>query len=218
MGVIRAQVFIPSDTGIVADGSVNVFHFASLEDDPVVVSGYAHTKLTAFYQAIDGILASTCNTPATVKYYDLEDPEPRVPVAQDTIALTLPSSSGLPAECAIVLGFQGAPTSGVNQARRRGRVFIGPLDSGIVTTSSGRTLVSAATVTTLSNAGANLLDAISPTEASLAVFSPTSAGAPPWSPGAIDGATTVADEVWVDNAFDTQRRRGILATSRTTLP
>jgi hypothetical protein len=47
------------------------------------------------------------------------------------------------------------------------------------------------------------------------VFSPTIAGTPPWSEATLGLASINVDHGWIDNAFDTQRRRGIRPDTRT---
>jgi hypothetical protein len=60
------------------------------------------------------------------------------------------------------------------------------------------------------------MGSINPLYAQWAVFSPTQAGTKPWTDGAIAAATTVVEEGYIDNALDTQRRRGTLPSDRTT--
>jgi hypothetical protein len=102
------------------------------------------------------------------------------------------------------LSFQGAPESGVSQARKRGRVFIGPLRSSLIG-ADGRP--SPATVSLFAAEGEDLLDA--------------SNAATTWSwtvHSATTGDNSVVTNGWCDNEFDTQRRRGRIATSRTVFP
>jgi hypothetical protein len=213
MGFLRAQVSIPSDTTVPADACVNVWHFETAGSALSGV-GDAGSRLSAFYGAVDAFLGSVVSSPATIKYYDLEDAQPRVPVATGSIVITSAVGNCLPQECAVCLSYQADPVSGQNQARRRGRLFIGPLAETTTATSSGRTLVSGAVQTTLSNAATAMADQSVFLGAFWSVFSPTTAGPEPWTAGSLGSAFNVVTNGWVDNAFDTQRRRGGTATIR----
>lgn len=217
--LMKAQVTIPLDSAIPADYITNTFYFDG--DDlggPITDTGYHDavvSLLTTFYQAIDGtIFPESVNTPATLKIYDMRDPLPRVPEVTTTIALVPSVNRGLPHEVAICLSFQADAASGVTQARRRGRVFIGPLATSILTTDAGPPYVAGGTRTTIADAAAameNGLDTTFGSHVSWAVYSPTLDLA-----GSIDDAFNDVTNGWVDNAFDTQRRRGQKPTARTT--
>lgn len=113
-----------------------------------------------------------------------------------------PSATGLPTEVAMVLSFQGVKAAGFPQGRRRGRIFIGPLGSGVNGT-DGRPTPTARTA--IANAAATLkTDLAAPGGQHWAVWS------------SVDGQSVEIDNGWVDNAFDTQRRRGVQVTARTT--
>jgi len=139
-----------------------------------------------------------------VKYYELPGTPPNYPFEEDTWNLAAPpAGSGLPAEVSLVLSFQGIRQAGFPQARRRGRIYIGPLDtSGMDDQRPLATFVS-----NLATAGATFksnIDAITGGLHHWAIWS-----------NADQVAVDVANG-WVDNAWDTQRRRGLRATSRTT--
>lgn len=145
-------------------------------------------------------LNSTINRQARLIVYNLEDPTPRAPIAER--AITLPGPGGgnkLPAEVALTCSFQGDRVSGTNQARRRGRIFLGPLN----VSGADMTIPSEAMMTSVKDQFKGLLDA---SESALlwewVVHSPTS-----------DSFTFVRSG-WIDNAWDTQRRRGPRATAR----
>lgn len=202
-----------SDTGDSADAITNTWHFDSDSSSSSGVVAGINTKLTNFYQAMDAYIPSDLvgNT-LTVKYYDLEDPEPRVPIATNTITLTPTSGNALPSECSAVLSFKGATASGVNMRRRRGRLYVGPLLTSVVTQSSGRVFFSSTFVTALTNAAVGVRDLVTTDNASWAVFSPTTLA----QSGSLDDAFEDVTSGWVDNAVDIQRRRGTAPTIRTT--
>lgn len=202
------QVVLPADSAIIADAIVNTFHFdtvAAQEEDDFdnIVSA-----LESFYGELS--LASTLAPEAVVKIYDLGEPTPRVPWATDALTLGSPSSTApLPSEVALCLSYHALITSGGNPARKRGRVFLGPWAAQDCESASaslyGRP--KATTQQQLVDAAGALLAASNLTTAwSWVVYSPTDELARPVVAG------------WVDNAWDTQRRRGIDPTLRTVFP
>lgn len=215
--LMKAQVTIPLDSAIPADYITNTWYFDGddVDEEDVAYHTAVMTKLTAFYQAIDGtIFPESISSPATVKIYDMRDPLPRVPEFTGTIALTPSVNRALPHEVAICLSFQATAESGVTQARRRGRVFIGPLATSILTTDAGPPYVGGGPRGDLATAATALATPIAlPVTGQVhwAVYSPTLDIA-----GTIDDAFNDVDNGWVDNAFDTQRRRGQKPTVRQT--
>lgn len=217
MTVLRVQVSLESASGLPEDAAMNVWHFNSASDH-VGDAEEIHNTLDTFYNAIAEIYSTnTITGNVDVKVFDLVDVPPRVPIFTDTFEMVgLGEADALPTECAICLSYQAEPESGINQRRRRGRFFLGPLDAGTSTTAAGLVRVTtAATIligeeaNVVRNAG-NLL-----TTFKWVTFSPTSAGTPPWTLGELAGAAAVVDNGWVDNAFDTQRRRGTNPDTRT---
>lgn len=216
-GYVRAQVTLRSGTTVPADNCTNTFHFfsASLSAEDTATS--AATQLETFYTAWDqSVLSGTLLLPtADLKFYDLSDPEPRVPILEDTMTLTLASGAAYPSEVAICLSFQAERVSGENQARRRGRVYLGPLDADAGEAVGSRVVVTSAARTAIANAADAMATQNPLTDAIWATFSPTTAGSPPWSEGVLGDAMHAVTNGWIDNAFDTQRRRGTDPTSRT---
>ncbi len=164
----------------------------------------ARDALEVFYTALRANVLGIpiAGTGHIVKAYDLPGLTPNYPYYESTFDLdSVPTSAGLPGEVALCLSFQGARSAGLDQARRRGRIYLGILAAGV--NSVGRP--SSAALTTVTNAAVALyddLDAIA-SAGSWAVWSPTNGDAVPLT------------DCWVDNAFDTQRSRGVPASSRT---
>lgn len=195
---------------------MNVWHFWSLPDDPMDAVTDINAALQTFYSSIESLYcANTITGDGTLKFYDLADPEPRSVIQQyDFATLTPTAGDGLPTECAICMSFGGTPGSGLNPRRRNGRVYIGPLSNAVTSTITGSVIVSPTAVTTLVNAAEELIGY--PTVVmSWSVFSPTTAGTPPWDEATLEAATTWVTRGFVNNSFDTQRRRGTVETSRT---
>lgn len=214
MTTLRALVSLPNASSTLPrDAAVNTFHFNS--SSPAATAASAHTALTTFYNAIDGLLSSVCGTTATVKYYDLADAEPRTPIYTNTIALTVGSGVGLPNECAIAMSYRADLVSGQPPARRRGRIYLGPLDADDVSTVAGDMRPTSPIRTSIANAAKALAEATITSSTGWVVFSPTSAGPSPWSEGVLDASSFVVTAGWVDDACDTVRSRGLAATTRT---
>ena len=215
--VLRVQCNLPRDTAIPADVVMNTWHFRTLgATTPTEGADAAVTGVGVFYAAIDSLLASYVGTPMEFKVYDLQDDEPRVPILDTTLSLSTGSGPAYPAEVAVCLSYRGSLASGTNPARRRGRIFIGPLDDSNGELGAGDTIVTSSTRGTIANAAEDLAGVGGGGEVAWVVFSPTLAGSPPWS-----GATLVDSSVdvvagYVDNAFDIIRSRGSLPTLRST--
>jgi hypothetical protein len=208
-----AQVALPSTTNLPADDVVNTFVFA--KTGPAPSAEDIETVFTTFYngtQASGDTLAEYLSQsisrtrPAVVKMFDLEDPEPRAPI--ETVEFTIGLSttpSKLPDEVALCLSYKGDVASGVPAARRRGRIFLGPfsinaVESGVGTSPAAPT---AQLVETVLDAGEQLWTMLS------GIWYV-------WSRA--DDEIYPITELWVDNAWDSQRRRGRRATSREVRP
>lgn len=161
------------------------------------------TAIKAFYDGIRAALLSNdiAQNGHITKFYALPGVMPNYPYDEVTWNLSsAPSGAGLPREVALAASFQGSRAAGYPQARRRGRIFIGPLLSGV--NSNGRP--STAAKDALVAACETLHDAlhVSPNEY-WAVWS------------TVDQDAVEVQNGWVDDAFDTQRRRGVEVTTRT---
>ena len=131
------------------------------------------------------------------KVYDLGQPPPRQPIIRDSEDWVEPTGACLPGEVSLCLSFVAT----VNAPRSRGRVYIGPLSDTAFDSTDGEVRPSPAVISAWAAAGAYLLDnggAITQVIISQA-----------------DSDAKVVTGGWVDNAFDTQRRRGIAADART---
>lgn len=137
-----------------------------------------------------------------IKFYTAGGPQPNYPYHETTFNLaSAPSGTGLPTEVAVCLSFQALRIPGTPQARRRGRIYLGPLKATV--NSNQRPLASAASAIV---ASALVLH----TDISAAF---AGANWAVWS--GLDGTAAVLDNCWVDDAFDTQRSRGQAPSSRT---
>lgn len=200
MALYRALVTMPAASQNPDDAVTNQWHFdANLPDDLDDVQA----EIEAFYDRISDRLSELLSlTGLTTEFYQLSDPTPRRPVRTYTWTLPGTGIGTMPTEVAICLSFQAEAVSGLPQSRRRNRVYLGPISSDQFT-GSGR--IGASTVSDIVGSAILLLDASNAaTEWTWAIYSPT------------DGTGADVNNGWVDDAWDTQRRRGLAALTRNT--
>jgi hypothetical protein len=219
MSYAIAQVTLQRDSGLPEDVIVNTMHF---EDDSGFGTDAGITdngaglinRIGTFYTTIGGDLSSGLTGAGTVKLYNHNDVQPRIPKMQGTFAFT-PGTTMLPAEVAMAISFKAAPASGVNPARRRGRIFVGPLAQVALAVTTGEDTsdprMSTAKMTSWLNAFRTMARGGAGTFR-LAIFSQTTFAAT----GSLDEAYTDASLLWISNDADTIRSRGARATRRLT--
>lgn len=226
MGIVRATVSINAASQIPEDVSQNVWHFTF--PDPVgpgIVDLETATNggLVGFYQAIDTWMSRQCASGAdghSVKWAVVTpggagegDDEVSTSILDEVFTLT-PQADGtpMPAEVAMCLSFNG---SFVNQpvesggtrprARRSGRIYLPHIDvneSAQWGDTDQYTRPKATFRTAVLDAAEALNDDVIEAGGVWVVYS--RAG----------GVTHPVVNAWVDDAFDTQRRRGPRATTR----
>lgn len=203
MATLRALVVLPFLSGKPEDVVVNTFHFSSASADEAARTSIVN-QLKALYNdpvspgaSIASHLSNAINRGANackIKLYNLADPLPRPVTSYDWTLLPsqTPSGTELPAEVAVVGSFY----AGRNIPRYRGRVYFGPFHTGVILDAANER----------SRPGTSLVDSIrfglgrmmlqGPLTQNLAVFS------------RVDNEARTATAGWVDDAWDTQRRRG----------
>lgn len=207
MSVHLFTVTWESETALPKDAMVNTWYFEGSGTDPANVGD----MLEDFYNADPSGLGYSIGSyfsddivtgDYTIKGYDLADAKPRAPMYESTRSLdTISTGDGLPPEVALCFSYHADYVSGTAPARRRGRVYLGGLATA---SSSGGRPVGALTLV-IAAAGRDLLVA--------------SNSAVNWSWVQYSQTTSTGNNVvggWVDDAWDTQRRRGIDASSRET--
>ena len=204
MALFRVMVTIPHTSGAIAEQCVNNWAFLAM-GDAASLEAVTTPQLKLFYDSWSAYRSVAMNwAQARSKGYDMSEPAPRAPSWDTALGLSgATGTSGLPSEVALCLSFQRLRVSGANMRRGRGRVYLGPFASVAHDGSAGRP---AATFKTAVRNGAQaLLDHSNVTPSYEWVVMTTVAG-PATSIPVHDG--------WIDDAWDTQRRRGLPPTSR----
>lgn len=194
-------VAIHTTSNLPEDFSTNTW---SIRATDVAALQVAAAEIADFYVRIQGSFSNNVVlTGHEITCYDRADLPPRAPVYETTFDLTGgATSTPLPHEVAICLSFQGQKSSGIPQARNRGRVYLGPVGT-VVSDADAR--VSTVYAQAIADSAALLLTASDAAGAWTWVI---------WS--TVLGSSGIITDGWVDNAFDTQRRRGRDTTSRIT--
>lgn len=203
MALYDLQFSLATITGLPEDRITNTWHYDDAETEN---HAGIFAEFQAFYEDILTLFSGwMVQNGHVAKAYRVSDPEPRAPVYEVTFNFTsAPSGNTLPPECCIVLSYQADQLSGVPQARRRGRVYLGALDVSSIDTSGNFT---SATIVDVQQAADGLLDA-----------SLTSTGWRWATHSQVTGTGAEVSNGWVDNAVDIQRRRGRSSTSRAVWP
>lgn len=213
MAVMQVQASFPYFTNLPRDVMTNTIHVVTAEPSGFTkqqVATAMATRLQTFYVnaygptgvAGDHVLWGS----GTIRVYDLSEAAPRVPgTAALNCAAIAEVPSIIPTECAIVMSYHAAFVSGTPRARLRNRIYLGGLAGSAI--QAGSTSTFPRITTTLINAiagAAQALHALNDSDIQWVQYSPTT------------GVPSPIDAGWIDNTPDTQRRRGVAATSRTT--
>lgn len=222
MADLRAIVTLPFLSGKPEDVAVNVLHFSSASSDdaaadviaahvaelfnvtpPVGPSGNGLTPIAAYISNAVSRAANACS----VKVYDLADAEPRIPRTRLwTLGASLSSTAKeLPAEVALAVSIWGV----ANRPRTRGRIYFGPLTEQVLTDDAvtQRSHVSVIIRETFGGAVKRLIGKPANTQ-NLGIWSRGLYTVDKVPQAPVPGSMTIATNGWVDDAWDTQRRRG----------
>lgn len=225
-GDFLARVILPSLSGIAKDVVVNDFAFGTPDDsapDSAAI-GAATSHLTEFYNTTaSGASHAVCyylssgldhgSNKVRIDYYHIVVGDLGSPFHSDNFTLgSSGGSSNLPDEVAIATSFHADLTDISEElsdhtrprARRRGRVYLGTLsDTARGLDANGHAVVSNGARADIALSSKGLHDAA------------VAAGLVTWSIWSRAAVTVFPVQAgFVDNAFDTQRRRGIAASTR----
>ena len=199
-----AVVTLQASSGVPADNVINTHHLNVITTGAQARAAF-NIAAEAFYQDVAAWFSNLLLvTGHTIEYYDLDDPQPRQPIATYTFDFSgaLPGNS-LPAEVACVVSSRAAYESGSPPARRRGRFYLGPFQGNAVEV-TGK--IKNSVVDDIATAAQTFYQAVDAGgNAEAVVYSQ------------VDGVGRPIVQTWVDNEWDIQRRRGGIATYRNTL-
>lgn len=228
MPLARVQHIYNHKSGLAADAVVNTWYFRSIatpvDDAPMdfvtIINDFYNQQYTPLTTSVVQFIATVqmATLRETYKVYDMDHAEPRTPVLVHTPPTPSPANSAtaaLPSEVAVCLSYKATAVSGSNPARSRGRFFLGPLNTSILSAdasnSASRPLATARTaILECINRAADL--AWTTYNWQWVGFSPTNNNTA--MPSEDPDAWYRINECWMDDAFDTQRRRGVAPTSR----
>lgn len=206
-GDYQVQVELRTKTGIPADNIINTLAFQWVGSGPPAFETLVNL-IDEFYDEMGSDVFSNVLAAGSgahqVKIYDLTDPSPRPPVHIGYFGQG-GGTNPLPTEVAICASFQGIQEAGQSQARRRGRIFLGPLREDTITTGSdGYPRISPTARNAIATACTNLQANGSMAEWVWCVWSRA------------DDELYIVNNGWIEDEFDTQRRRGPGPLTRTT--
>jgi hypothetical protein len=208
-GVIRSQVVFQGKSGLPEDQWVNTFAFTTgtVAEPTQAMYDSIVGRLTAFYAAARNIpnngaialssqMSKNIAPTVQIKSYWLGQAPPREPITAE-FQIAVGQGEPLPSEVSLCASFYATR----NLPRQRGRIFVGPLGQAAATNLGDVSRPSSAMIELLWKASQDLAN-VTDQGVLLAILS---------------GADIAARRVtagWVDNAWDTQRRRGEDASAR----
>jgi len=231
MAVVRYAAVWRHASGLARDQVVNTFHVNQTTLEPNLLG--VRDAITAFYQVTPtggvrpvSAYLSDLLLDYRVKAYDVTTLPSGSPIMDQgpfvrATAATL--NDNMPSEVAACISYQGTPTGGLIQPRRRGRIYIGPFNTSARNTATGQTHTPSLQMLTDFRLAYSKLTADCDPYGELVVYSRPFAGRfgavkdngqPKPNLPARPGTTVDITQVWTDNAFDTQRRRGERATAK----
>lgn len=197
-GVIRVLCIQPSATGLGADAIVNSIAFEVAPTPAPIDTLIDH--LATFFDTLDPNFRplSLVTEQMEFRVYQLIDPPPREPDIHFRAVTESGIGSPLPEEVAICLTYHGAR----NLPRQRGRMYLGPWGVNALSAEEGHARVGSATRGAIITAFDTLFTAAAADGYVFGIVSPTTS------------SFITAQGGWVDNSFDTIRKRGPEPTSR----
>ena len=204
MGSYHAQTTLLTQDGNSENYQSNGFAIGQIGTLDLTDANTWAGYIKAFYDDVAsvGALKGLSQNGHLVKIYDVAGTAPNYPLFEINFDLaSAPADTDLPQELALCVSYYAAQATTIARGRRRGRIYVSGWVEGSNT--DGRPN---------STAINGLLDAYTDYVTSTNTLDSLTAGI--WSRS--NGTVYKIDTVWVDNEWDTQRRRGNKPTSRTT--
>lgn len=207
--IFKTQVVFFGNSGLPEDVFVNNWYFRN--DTPLVApDGAIKRVLDSFYTGtpatggqVGSFISSNVASPFEYRIYDLGEPPPRTRRVQAAAPLPNRTFAPLPAEVALTMSF----FAGRNLPRNRGRIYLGPFGVNALANVNLRPNVQATLIAGIADRASN----VGRTTENVTWVMVTRGGtkAPLDPPGA-----KVITAGWVDDGWDTVRRRGLAPTTR----
>lgn len=227
MTTVKVAAIMDAVTGIPEDAVQNTFHFHQAGGDPVVMAGTATAAIQAFYtdanhasgRSVSEFLSDEVSRAvgaSVMKAWEVDEAAIVGPPKRfdETFLFEVPlvldaafDPASMVSEAACVLSVHGVLDGSDGDRRRRGRLYIGPLNTSAPESVATAPLRPGTTFRGVLVEGARSL---------FAVTDPT---ATDWVVTSRAELVLVSEPItagWVDDAFDTQRRRGPARTLRQT--
>jgi hypothetical protein len=194
MALFDIQVILKHENGMPEDRYVNTLHYEI--NAPDTIEGTCD-DINGGYLAFNTYLASIVNG-MEIKVYP-PGLNPTGPVFEKSYANIVGGGSTGPAEVACCLSYATVDNPDASLPRRRGRIYLGPL---VATGGTNSERPPAALTLAARNLG-------------VALAAAGNAGNSTWMlRSQSDNAYAKIESVWTDDAWDTQRRRGLKPLSR----
>lgn len=214
-GGIRVQAILQGNSALPEDRYVTTWAFASDAAETNAGKAAAIAKVRAFYTVVrapgpnkvcDYLAGAMINEALSeFRAYSLADPpQERVPYIESWGSTLLSNAAPLPSEVAACVSYY----CGLNRPGRRGRVYLGPLNTSAMTSNDSPAVLSPNAQTCFKQAGKAMIET-APLFPTWCLLTKSGVGSPQLVP---------ITNGWVDNAFDTIRKRGEQATNRALYP
>jgi hypothetical protein len=212
-GILRAQVSFDNVSALPRDRFVNTFHFAGAMSQANVNA--IGELLQHFYNDTPGTAVpapaeylSPVIAGASLRVYDLGETDPRTPHVPDPSNLwwqswRLTGGTALPNEVAVCVSYY----TDKNAPRKRGRFYLGALNTkalGGTTGAPADQTVKSELRQVLAGNAFTLASQLTHPGLEWVLLSPK-----------LGGSSGPVQHGWVDNSFDTIRKRGMKTTART---
>lgn len=209
---VQCVVSLPYTTNLPRDVSQTTWAFNTADEDGPTLNAIT-AALVAFYnrvnapqtQSVSRYMSPFINRMnCSIDVYKIAEGDMGPPIFTQPFVLGAPASpTALPLEVSLCTSFQGDKITSMPQARRRGRTYIGPLNVEAINASAGAPRPNSTFINVLRTASALLhQDADAIDGVTWCVWSRTTGLLVPITNG------------WVNNEWDTQRRREARETDR----